>query len=76
MTNPNDCAFPCGNDTTDSGLTIREYFTAKAIVGLLASESAGGYTPSRDIADRAVSIADAAIVALNQSRNLAGLPED
>lgn len=74
-------AFPAFNThgeclTSTDGLTKREYFAALAMQGLLASENANGFTESIEIAERAVSIADAAIIALNQSRNLAGLPED
>jgi hypothetical protein len=35
MTNPNNCAFPTGSEG-DPGLTIREYFAAVAMQGLIA----------------------------------------
>lgn len=60
-TNPDDAAFPLDA----KGLTIRQYFAALAMQGLLAHPDSTG-TASRLIADQAVLQADLLIVALTE----------
>lgn len=57
----------------ECGLTIREYFAAQALVGLLsfASGESPQFTPE-DAARFAVELADALVVALERPRSAAG----
>ena len=54
-------AFPSPYDD-DEGMTLRDYFAAKAIPGLLAAELVGEYS-NEHIADIAYRIADAMLEA-------------
>lgn len=77
-TNENDLAFPFKNpnswDDGQKGLTKREYFAALAMQGIEASNpfetTEGGNAPfnPKEIAERAVQLADALIQALNSKR--------
>ena len=57
-------------DSTD-GISMRDYFAAKAIGGLATSQDSNGtwrYGSSSDIAEEAYSIADAMIAERNKSK--------
>lgn len=66
MTNKNDNAFPAkfGDETYNSGMTIREYFAALAMQGNLAS-CVEVFPNAENIAKRSVEYADALIEELN-----------
>ena len=57
-TKANNPAFPGGE--SDNGLTVREYFAAAALAGLVTDG-----IPKKDAADFAVIVADQLIEALN-----------
>lgn len=63
MTNANDQAYPidAGEGNYAPGLTIREYFAAMALSGLLSEDWLHD-----EVAEEAVAIADALIEALNK----------
>jgi len=54
-------AFPSGRDpktgTQESGMTLRDYFAAAAIQGMLA-ENGGGALHNQDLAEFAYALAD------------------
>ena len=61
---PDDPAFPC--DVSDDcgtyyeGVSVREYFAAQALAGLMVGRSVDGSPDeARQVADRAVAVADA-----------------
>jgi hypothetical protein len=66
VTNPGDCAFPCGTDTTDSGLTVREYIATQICSALCANPGFSTLSTDEQVAWVAVQQADALIAALNQ----------
>ena len=70
MSNTNDePAFPCGRDVTldqfapTLGLTIRDYFAAKAMAALIACAPNHGDVPHREAAVDAYRYADAMLEA-------------
>lgn len=68
---PNSFAFPCGSDTTGQGapgLTVRDYFAAIAMQGLISSIGQHDLLYCSDIAHDAVLYADALIDALNDTQ--------
>lgn len=54
---PTDRSGQCG--PTEFGMTLRDYFAAKAMQGLLANENCGGLIKTADIAISAYAVADA-----------------
>ncbi|QMW06388.1 hypothetical protein [Spirosoma foliorum] len=60
-------AFPLdlGEGMAQLGLTIREYFAAKAMVGIIAQDVNNQYT-TKSIVSSAVALADALIEELNK----------
>jgi hypothetical protein len=70
MTNPNDLAYPIGNDEgypVYPGLTKREFFAAMAMQGYLASYAGLSSSPFVEhIASKATQFADALIEELNK----------
>jgi len=61
-------AFPCDtSETNDYGMTLRDYFAAKALTGLLScqSEETGFYQPA-NAAEEAYKMADAMLEARNK----------
>ena len=58
-------AFPNPNRTDQTGMTLRDYFAAKALQGLLASEV---NAPLRTFAVQAYLMADAMMEARNESQ--------
>ncbi len=63
-------AFPVTESCVYNGLTIREYFAAAALQGLLAFPGAGErQCPPDNAARDAVEMADALIAALNTTKN-------
>jgi hypothetical protein len=73
MTDSTNTAFPrAGNSDypPQQGVSVREYFAALAMQGLLASTAGTDQYPDyRDIGERAVHYADALIIALNKIKN-------
>ena len=49
-------AFPCGKNT---GINMRDYFAAAALTGLLAVDRAGGGLSPTQIAQQAITFAEA-----------------
>lgn len=69
-TKPHDTAFPCHEDLYDAGMSIREYFAAKAMQGILTTQTkaaidSGMWLADESIAAKSVRMADALIKALN-----------
>lgn len=66
-TNENDPINPTGHNQTGTGLTKREYFSAKALQGFCAADytANSGFTHEY-LADWAVNMADALIERLNK----------
>jgi len=60
----NEPAFPTGTGVTPykSGMTLRDYFAAKAMTGLLTAEIVGEYS-NEHVAEIAYRIADAMLKA-------------
>ena len=59
-------AFPNPNRTDQTGMALRDYFAAKAMQGLLASDV---YAPIESFATRAYAMADAMMEARNAAQN-------
>jgi hypothetical protein len=59
-------AFPNPHRTDMNGMTLRDYFAAKAMQGLLASDV---YAPIESFATRAYAMADAMMEARNAAQN-------
>lgn len=80
MTEPYQTAFPCQLDAQlCCGMNKREYFAAQAMAGILANPNIPQSLKEDSysmLAIHAVKAADALIVALNQTANMAGLPEE
>ena len=77
MINPNDPAYPCdvpriGEEQGEffTGMTIRQYFVAKAMEGLCAKGGFGA-APAKTIAALAVDVADAALAEEARTRSKA-----
>lgn len=74
MTKPNDPAFSRaafyhpdgGYIPAQEGMTIREYFAAMALQGLLSTDN--DHSPHNWYAEKSVELADALIKALNESQ--------
>lgn len=67
MTNANDTAYPRDYNVQNDGLTKREYFTAMALQGLLASYSPTSFPDAKDVAEWTIKYADALINELNKT---------
>ncbi len=71
MTRGNEAAFPADPESVregDTGLTVREYFAAQAVAGLLAADNPrNADVMARTIAAAAVAVADATLDALEKS---------
>ena len=62
----NECAFPADNMTmSDGGMTIREYFAAKAMQGFISKQEQGSIN-FQPLSDASVMAADALIKALEE----------
>lgn len=73
MTEPNKSVFarPYSSSTvsahpSQTGITVREYFSAKAMQGLLSTPTLDPNETAEDVAQLAVRLADALIGALNK----------
>ena len=51
-------AFPVGRDAVNSGMALRDYFAAKAMAALIASNDAGAGDRIEDVPKYAYQIAD------------------
>ena len=61
MNNPP--AFPCNNIIDNKGITLRDYFAAKAMQGLFASGHYEGLVDPHEISATAFQVADAMLKA-------------
>lgn len=52
-------AFPVGSNTLNPGMTLRDYFAAKALQGMLASETEDSQYDTKIATERAYRMADA-----------------
>lgn len=65
MTTPDKPIYPTNDDTRYVGLSIREYFAAKCLAGLLANQHMV-LVSANTLAKQAIICADALIEALNK----------
>ena len=56
-------AFPTPLFESDEGMTLRDYFAAKAMQGVLASGNLPKFTPDLDVAECSYRLADAMLKA-------------